>query len=298
MCVRVWVAHRPGKRAVDLAGLAGRHLDQVEAGGGDDEVLAQGAPRCQFDKVALADCPSHAAYDEIVLWLSAQIRPTREMKTCLRRPPVLYATGDVARQYAYVLTALSVLATMVGYSGLAVLIDESEHYSLLRAAQRGRADAFFKALIYGALGPTSSRVDPTSIPDHTRVGYPTTFASDPHLFFLFALTESENRMPVDAWLAPSHIVRLDDRFIEKDIREFFKALLRYHGLAYAYTRAPERYDEVTRTVPGLLSRTLGQHRINLRELIRLAVTMCDLLYLHPDYGPARLLDELRHGLGV
>src|SRR5947209_11302851 len=55
---------------------------------------------------ALADCPSHAAYDEIVHWLSAQIRPTREMKTCLRRPPVLYATGDVARQYAYVLTAL------------------------------------------------------------------------------------------------------------------------------------------------------------------------------------------------
>jgi hypothetical protein len=115
---------------------------------------------------------------------------------------VLYATGEVARQYAYMLTALSVLATMVGYSGLAVLIDESEHYSLLRAAQRGRADAFFKALIYGALGPTNSRVDPTSIPDHTRVSYPTTFATDPHLFFLFALTESENRMPLDDWLAP------------------------------------------------------------------------------------------------
>ena len=74
--------------------------------------------------------------------------------------------------------------------------------------------------------------------------------------------------------------------------------MRYHGLAYAYMPAPERYDEVTKTVPGLLSRTLSQHRINLRELIRLAVTMCDLLYLHAEYSPDVLLGELRHGLGV
>src|SRR5439155_25891626 len=61
---------------------------------------------------ALADCPSQSAYDDIVLWLSGQIRPTREMKTCLKRPPALYATGEVARQYAYALAALSVLCAM------------------------------------------------------------------------------------------------------------------------------------------------------------------------------------------
>ena len=70
------------------------------------------------------------------------------------------------------------------------------------------------------------------------------FTSEPHLFFLFALTESADRMPVGTWLAPSHLVRLDDRFIEKDIREFYGTLLRYHALAYDYTPAPERYDEV------------------------------------------------------
>ena len=75
------------------------------------------------------------------------------MKSCLKRPPRLYLAGEVARQYCYLLTALSVLATMVGYTGLAVLIDESEHYSLLRATQRGRADAFFKAMIYARHGP-------------------------------------------------------------------------------------------------------------------------------------------------
>lgn len=246
----------------------------------------------------LADCGSQSAYDDIVGWVSGEIKPTAELRACLKKPPRLYLTGEVARQYSYLLTAISVLATMVGYSGLAVLIDESEHYSLLRANQRERADSFFKALIYAALGQANSRVDPKTIPYHTRLDYDLTFATNPHLFFLFALTESENRMPVDAWLAPSQIVRLDDRFIERDIQAFFVTLLRYHSIAYGYDYPPprERYEEVVRAVPGMLSRALGQHRINLRELIRLSVIVGDLLYLHPDYTPETLLQELTKGL--
>jgi hypothetical protein len=273
------------------------------------EVVAQFVARSPREKdcplaaalLALADCGSQSAYDDIVLWLGGQIRtPTAEMKTCMRKPPRMYLTGEVARQYSYLLTAVSVLAMMLGYGGLAVLIDESEHYSLLRATQRGRADSFFKALIYAALGSANSRVDPKTIPYHSGANYDITFASSPHLFFLFALTESENRMPVDSWLAPSQILRLDDRFIERDILEFFKTLLRYHSIAYGSPYPPprERYEEVVRVVPGLLSRALNQHRINLREVIRLAVTACDLLYLYPDYTPERLIEELTKGLRV
>jgi hypothetical protein len=247
---------------------------------------------------ALADCASQLAYDDMVQWIAGQLLPTAEMKTCLKRPPRLYRSGEIARQYSYLLTSISVLATLLGYSGLAVLIDESEHYSLLRANQRDRTDAFFKALIYGAIGPTNSRVDPLSIPSHARIDYEVAFSSTPHLFFLFALTESENRLPVDAWLAPSQIVRLDDRFIERDIQAFFTTLLRYHSIAYAYDYPPprERYEEVLKSVPVLLSRALNQHRINLRELIRLAVVTFDLLYLHGDYAPEQLLQELTKGL--
>jgi hypothetical protein len=111
---------------------------------------------------ALADCGSQSAYDDIVAWVGGQIKPTRELKSCLKRPPRLYLTGEIARQYSYLLTAISVLATLVGYSGLAVLIDESEHYSL-RATQRGRADAFFKALIYRpSARPTAASIRPAS----------------------------------------------------------------------------------------------------------------------------------------
>jgi hypothetical protein len=289
----------------DARGLAPLFKQAVEAPGVVERFVAQ-SPRERDDPMvaalrALSECPSQSAHDDIVLWAGAQIRtPTAEMKTCLKKPPRLYLSGEVARQYGYMLTAISVLATLLGYSGLAVLIDESEHYSLLRATQRGRADAFFKAMIYAALGPAGGRIDPKTIPYHNSADYDISFASDPHLFFLFALTESENRMPVDSWLAPSQIMRLDDRFIERDILEFFKTLLRYHSIAYGYGYPPprERYEEVVRAAPGMLARALGQHRINLREVIRLAVTCCDLLFLHPDYQPDTLVAELAKGLRV
>ncbi len=290
--------HYPDAEQRGLGPLLRRALDHP----GVVEAFGQRSPipdHCPLSAAlrALADCRNQTAYDDIVRWISCQTRPTAEMRPFLRKPPTLYTTGEVARQYTYLLTGIAVLASMVGYGGLAVLIDESEHYSLLRAAQRGRADAFFKGLIYGALGSAGSRVDPGSVPEHARVQYPLAYSANPHLFFLFALTESENRMPVDAWLTPSQIVRLDDRYIARDVREFVGVLLRYHGLAYDYQPDAQRLAGAMEAMPGLLARALSQHRVNLREVIRLAVTVLDLLYLYPDYSPDDLLAELRRGLG-
>ena len=131
-----------------------------------------------------------------------------------------------------------------------------------------------------------------------RVEYEVSFASEPHLLFLFALTESTDRMPVGTWLAPSHLVRLDDRFIETDIQEFFKTLLSYHGLAYDYQPPRARYEGVVNQTPGMVYRALAQHRINLRELIRTSVTVYDLLHIYSDYAPDDLLDELKRGLKI
>ena len=263
-------------------------------------ISPRGAKDCPLASalLALQDCPSQSAFEETVQWLSGQAKPQAEMKTCLKKPPRLYVTGETARQYSYLLTGISVLATMLGYSGIAVLIDESEHYSLLRSTQREKADSFFKGMIISALGLNNGRVDARDIPDHARAEYPVAYASEPHLLFLFALTESADRMPVGTWLTPSQIMRLDDRFIEKDIREFFQTLLRYHALAYAYQPTRERYEEIALSTPAQLARALGQHRINLRELIRTAVTVCDLPYLYRDYPPDDLLAELKRGLKV
>ena len=125
--------------------------------------------------LALQECPSQSALEATVEWLSGQSKPRAEMKSCFKRPPRLYITGENARQYSYLLTGLSLLATLVGYSGMAVLIDESEHYSLLRATQRERADSFFQAMIVRALGLNNGRIDARTIPDHNRVEYPLSY---------------------------------------------------------------------------------------------------------------------------
>ncbi len=221
-----------------------------------------------------------------------------EARTCLKKPPKLYLNGEVARQYTYLISAISVLAAMLGFSGLAVLIDESEHYSLLRAAQRGKADSFFKSMIYASVGGNNRRIAIESIPNHTRADYPITFASPANLFFIFASTESENRMPIETWLAPSQQVRLDDRFLKEDILKFAQMVLRYHSVAYEYAPQDERYKSLLENVSSVLSSTLSQHRINLRQLIQLTVTICDLMFLHYDYEPDTLRQELEHGLGA
>jgi len=249
--------------------------------------------------LALSECTSQTAYDDIIAWISGAVNnPSTDAKTCLKKPPKLYLNGEVARQYTYLLSAMSVLATMLGYAGLAVLIDESEHYSLLRAAQRGKADSFFKSMIYAAVGENNRRIDIETIPNHTRADYPVTFSSPNNLFFLFASTESENRMPIESWLAPSQQVRLDDRFLKEDVLKFAQMTLRYHSVAYDYPPQKERYKSLLENVSAILSRTLSQHRINLRQLIQLTVTICDLMFLHRDYDPDALLQELSNGLGV
>ena len=82
------------------------------------------------------------------------------MKSCLKQPAA--SSTSPARPHASTAIcspAISLLATLVGYSGLAVLIDESEHYSLLRGTQRERADSFFRAMIVSALGLNNGRID-------------------------------------------------------------------------------------------------------------------------------------------
>lgn len=247
---------------------------------------------------ALETCGTQSGREDLIEWISGEIPPSAELRVWYRKPPTLYRAGEVARQYSYLLSGLATLAVLLGYSGLALLIDESEHYSLLRARQRERADSTFQALIYAAVGSNNGRIEPDAIPQHYRAQYPLTFMEDPNLFFLFALTESENRMPVDVWLAPAQIVRLDDRFIERDIRRFFATLADYHALAYGYQWSNGQASSLVESAPGLLSRVLSQHRVNLRELIRTSVALYDLLYLHEDYSPEAALHELADGLGL
>ncbi len=92
------------------------------------------------------------------------------------------------------------MARLAGYSGLCVLIDEAESYSLLYPYQRPKAGAFFSAVIYAALQDRQSAIADDDFPQHRWRDYPLAYNDRQSLFFLFTVTRSDDQMPLEDWL--------------------------------------------------------------------------------------------------
>src|SRR5262249_21978862 len=97
-----------------------------------------------------------------------------------------------ADQYCYLLNGWGWLASQAGYAGLTVLLDESEHYSLLNQRGQERADNFFKAMIYTAMASRPDcRISEGAL-EHQRHEHPFRFAERSELLLMFAVTPSAN----------------------------------------------------------------------------------------------------------
>lgn len=206
--------------------------------------------------------------------------------------PSLYRSGNNARQLAYLLSGVSVLARLVGYSGLCLLIDEAESYSLLSARQRPKASQFFSSLIYTALQERQSHIAATDLPQHHYRDYPNAYLARQSLFFLFTVTRSDNRIPLEEWLEPTQILELDPHHSPQEIGQFLEQAMGYHALAYGYEPG-ERQRQIRRGAAEHLALGMRNDKLSIRGVVRLAVELFDLLYLYPDYDAALLLDELR-----
>ncbi|MEA3334821.1 MAG: BREX system ATP-binding domain-containing protein [Chloroflexota bacterium] len=206
--------------------------------------------------------------------------------------PSIYRIGHNARQIAYLLSGVSVLARQAGYSGLCVLIDEAESYSLLRAYQRPKADKFFSAVIYAALQGRQTRISPDMLPQHRWRHYPPAYTSRQSLFFLFTITRSENRLPLEAWLDDGQVLNLEPHHSAQEIGQFMQQVMGYHGQAYSY-EVGKRQRQVRRAAAEHLALGMRNGRLSIRRAVRLTVELFDLLYLYPEYEVAALLDELR-----
>ena len=209
--------------------------------------------------------------------------------------PSIYTVGHNARQIAYLLSGVSVLARLAGYSGLCVLIDEAESYSLLQAYQRPKADEFFSAVIYAALQERQTRITADMLPQHRWKDYPAAYADRQSLFFLFTVTRSENRLPLETWLDDGQIMALDPHHSAQEIGQFMQQVMGYHGQAYGY-EIGERQRQVRRAAAEHLALGMRNGRLSIRGVVRLSVELFDLLYLYPDYEVTALLDELRQQL--
>ena len=83
-----------------------------------------------------------------------------------------------------------------------------------------------------------------------------------------------------------------------DLLKFVGTILRYHGIAYGYKPSEERYKSLLENIAAILSSALYKGKVNLREVIKVAVTVCDLMYTYPTYTADALIDELTRSLSL
>ena len=222
-------------------------------------------------------------------------RRVREMNAGMPRGvkfPSIYKVGNNARQIAYLLGGISVLARLAGYSGLCLLVDEAESYSLLRTAQRPKASLFFSALTTATQAEPQTETQAAQFPQHRWRDYPLRYSDRQSLFFLFTVTRSDNRMPLEEWLAPEQILELTSQHTPQEIGQFLQQAMTFHAQAYGYT-PDARYGQIRRAAAEHLAQGVRTDKLSVRGLVRLAVELFDLLYLYPAYDATMLLDELR-----
>ncbi|MCZ7669510.1 MAG: hypothetical protein M5U34_21195 [Chloroflexi bacterium] len=159
--------------------------------------------------------------------------------------PSIYKVGHNARQIAYLLTAVSALARLNNYSGLCLLVDEAESYSLLRPYQRPKATLFFQAMIYAAMRDQQDKIHEDSFPQHRWCHYPMAYDQGQSLFFLFTVTRSDNRLPLNEWLTDDEIFNLEPDADPQEVGQFLQYILGYHAQAYQY-QPGERQTQIRR----------------------------------------------------
>jgi hypothetical protein len=147
-------------------------------------------------------------------------------------------------------------------------------------------------MIYAALRSQQDKIHADQFPQHRWCDYPMAYDQGQSLFFLFTITRSDNRLPLDEWLAADEIFNLDPDAEPQEVGQFLQRILAYHAQAYQYEPG-DRQTQIRRGAAEHLAMGVRNGRLSMRSVVRLAVELYDLLYLYPDYDVATLLDELR-----
>ncbi|MDQ3322981.1 MAG: ATP-binding protein, partial [Acidobacteriota bacterium] len=242
----------------------------------------------------MRDQPNEA-FDSLIGWMSgekvfiADIRRNAAFKSKEFPIKSLSQLTTAADQYCYLLNGWGWLATNAGYAGLAVFIDESEHYSLLNGRGKERADNFFKALIYTALGGRG-RISENDL-QHQYRSHPFRLKDNSHLLLLFAVTPSANTFDYKHSLDAEQILALKKYLPPAALDELMSRLYVLHRQSYNYENNGQFVD-----VARGLSECLDNNLINLRQFIRLSVEIFDLCYAHRDFNANQAVAELRRAL--
>jgi hypothetical protein len=235
------------------------------------------------------------ALDSLLDWISGEkvyisavrkAMPAKQKEFPLRALSMMTTSAD---QYCYLLSGLGWIAQQAGYAGLAVLLDESEHYSLLNERGQERADNFFRALMYTALASRPDcKLSEDQLQHHTQNALPFRFQERSQLLVMFAVTPSASTFDYARWLRDEQIIQLTASLDAAALDDLMARLYVLHRQAYGYERS-EQFLDVSN---GLLE-CLESRLINLRQTIRLATEIYDLCFAHADYSATQAVNELR-----
>ena len=235
------------------------------------------------------------ALESLIDWMSGEkvfisdVRRTALFKSKEFKIKSLSQLTTAADQYSYLLNGWGWLASQAGYNGLAVFIDESEHYSLLTVRGKEKADNFFKALIYTALGKRGKLSENDLL--HQYHAHPFRLKENSHLLLMFAVTPTANTFEYQRFLNDEQILQLKKYLPPDALDELLIRLYELHRQSYNY----ENHAEFSAISQGLLE-CLDNNLINLRQVIRLSVEIFDLCYAHRDFNSNQAVAELRRAL--
>jgi hypothetical protein len=83
------------------------------------------------------------------------------------------------------------------------------------------------------------------LPQHRWRAYPPAYSQRQSLFFLFTVTRSENRLPLESWLDDGQVLNLEPHQSAQEIGQFMQQVMGYHSQAYGY-EVDERQRQVRR----------------------------------------------------
>ncbi len=194
-----------------------------------------------------------------------------------------------ADQYCYLLSGWGWIAAQAGYAGLAVMLDESEHYSLLNVRGQERADNFFKGLMFTSLSSREDcRIGEEQLAHHHSKAHPFRFADQSRLLVMFAVTPSASTFDYRRWLLEEQVIQLNSHLSPESVDELMRRLQLLHCQALG-SKGGNDTSEIAR----ILLECADSGLINLRQMIRLAMEIYDLNYAHPDFSVEQAVAELR-----
>lgn len=183
-----------------------------------------------------------ALQERLLDWIEgSEVASNEDLEVDLRRVTAartrLFALKDfrtVTHLYTLILGGLSILAREVGYTGLAVMVDEAEFCSVLRGEDRTFADILFRTFCAACVPPSGLRFDPEKTP---RGGHPIhrsfsyRYKEGQPLYSIFALThDPEGKALLERALHPDRFTDLTP-FTPADYEALVGRVLSLYGIS-------------------------------------------------------------------